>query len=314
MPGADGTAAAQASPEDPFQLANNRIRDAAKWLIGSSAAVGAVLIAGSQLSNIGRLDPGPRLALAIGAVVVGLIAVVYTIWKTVSLLPPVTVTITDLSAAWDKPDRRLKPAVDFFRSHPKYLQGYESPAELEEERSEFVSALSDPLRPLNEDEVKQLNRAIADRDGRVDAIQQIAQHKVLEGRFKATLGQLLVATGFVAAGIITFAWASNPKPVPPASANLTDARLTNANLRDADLSHAKLDHVDFTNSDLTGAHLGGASIFGVKWQNTICPDGTNSNSAGNSCAGHLATEVESEEPVQPPPTVVPPPPTSHDPP
>ena len=40
-----------APPDRP----SDRIRDAGKWLIGASAAVGAALIAGSQLSDIGSL-------------------------------------------------------------------------------------------------------------------------------------------------------------------------------------------------------------------------------------------------------------------
>jgi len=43
---------------DPFERANDRIRGAAKWLIASSAAVGAALIAGSQLSSVGKLEIG----------------------------------------------------------------------------------------------------------------------------------------------------------------------------------------------------------------------------------------------------------------
>src|SRR4051812_12139050 len=36
--------------------ATDKIRDAGKWLVGAFAAVGAALIAGSQLSSIGKLD------------------------------------------------------------------------------------------------------------------------------------------------------------------------------------------------------------------------------------------------------------------
>ena len=38
-----------------LQAQDDAIREAAKWLVGSFAAVGAALIAGSQLSSIGHL-------------------------------------------------------------------------------------------------------------------------------------------------------------------------------------------------------------------------------------------------------------------
>ncbi|WP_369410317.1 pentapeptide repeat-containing protein, partial [Micromonospora solifontis] len=41
-------------------------------------------------------------------------------------------------------------------------------------------------------------------------------------------------------------------------------------------------------ADLSGADLTGASLHGVVWRATTCPDGTNSDTAGGTCAGHLS--------------------------
>jgi uncharacterized protein YjbI with pentapeptide repeats len=65
-------------------------------------------------------------------------------------------------------------------------------------------------------------------------------------------------------------------------ANLTDATLSGANLSGATLSNATL-----SNANLAGANLFGADLNGVFWANTTCPDGTNSNSNGFTCVGHL---------------------------
>jgi len=35
------------------------------------------------------------------------------------------------------------------------------------------------------------------------------------------------------------------------------------------------------------AALTGANVNGVTWSATTCPDGTNSDADGGSCAGHL---------------------------
>ena len=73
--------------------------------------------------------------------------------------------------------------------------------------------------------------------------------------------------------------------------NLSGAILTGANLDGAQLDDAHAaasrqgSHSGSTN--LRHADLRHADVSDVTWSNTICPDGTNSNSNGNSCQGHL---------------------------
>ncbi len=74
--------------------------------------------------------------------------------------------------------------------------------------------------------------------------------------------------------------------------NLELANLSGANLTGADLSGSELDGGFLPNANLTGANLRRADlrhadITGVTWSNTICPDGSNSNSHGSTCLGHL---------------------------
>src|ERR1700719_2870994 len=45
----------QQKPVGAFSDAANRIRDSAKWLLGAFAAVGALLAAGLQLADLGKL-------------------------------------------------------------------------------------------------------------------------------------------------------------------------------------------------------------------------------------------------------------------
>ena len=66
------------------------------------------------------------------------------------------------------------------------------------------------------------------------------------------------------------------------SANLTQASLQRAWLANANLSSTKLNFANFTGAKTTGAIFTGAS-----WVQTTCPDGTNSNNDGGTCAGHL---------------------------
>lgn len=267
-------------PPDPLAAGNQRIRDAAKWLIASSAAVGAALIAGSQLSSIGRLDvgwptsiPTARLWVATAGVLLGLTAVAYVIWTAVAVLLPVLVLISDLKEHWDEPSPAMRPVVGFFREHRKFLQGVDTPAELIDRREELI-------RQRATDE-------IAKADQRIQAIEDMANHQILKAMFQRSLRRLLAAAALIAIGIVAFAWAANPPP-KPATADLRGARLAGAVLRDADLRGAKLDGADLSRADLTGADLTGASLTGVTWSATICPDGSNSDENGRTCRGHLS--------------------------
>jgi Pentapeptide repeats (8 copies) len=79
--------------------------------------------------------------------------------------------------------------------------------------------------------------------------------------------------------------------------NFVATHLENANLQhvefiDADLENAHMDGADLTEANLKdavmeGAELPGATLTGVNWDNTTCPDGTNSDDDGGTCEGHL---------------------------
>jgi hypothetical protein len=75
------------------------------------------------------------------------------------------------------------------------------------------------------------------------------------------------------------------------SANLENAQLASTNLSGANLTSARLVNAFLgstflVNADLTNADLTNALVLGVTWGNTTCPDGTNSNNDGGTCAGH----------------------------
>lgn len=278
--------------DDPHERANSQIRDAAKWLIGSAAAVGAALIAGSQLSSIGALEVGwpttvetTRLWVAVAGAVVGLVSIVYILWTAVKLLPEVHVTIREIVAGWDDPSNRsLAPAITHLKQNPRYIQGFDTPKDLEDHRDAALRALS---AMSDEDKIKDQQEYIGQLDLRVAAIERRAASKVLLASFRTALKRLLYGTAVAAFGILAFAWAANPPAVPPPTVNLENAHLVDADLRDADLAGVVLDNADLTDANLTGADLTDASIADVTWRNTLCPDGMNSDAAEDSCAGHL---------------------------
>lgn len=77
------------------------------------------------------------------------------------------------------------------------------------------------------------------------------------------------------------------------NSNFTNAvikfgHLNNANFQGSNFLNANLSEANFTEADLTGAtNMDTANLTGVIWSNTTCPDGTNSDSNGGTCVGHL---------------------------
>ncbi len=84
---------------------------------------------------------------------------------------------------------------------------------------------------------------------------------------------------------------------------LSNADLSYADLAYADLSYAKLGGADLTGADMLALKVTGADFIdtimedanlnGVGWQNTRCPDGTNSDNNGKTCCDHLMGVVPS---------------------
>jgi streptogramin lyase len=66
--------------------------------------------------------------------------------------------------------------------------------------------------------------------------------------------------------------------------NLNNVDLTGAQLQLANLGGDNLANANLAGANLTGASLAGSNLQGVTWSNTTCPDGTNSNNDGGTCA------------------------------
>jgi hypothetical protein len=64
------------------------------------------------------------------------------------------------------------------------------------------------------------------------------------------------------------------------------SNLSYAILTDANLTYTALFGSDLTGADLSGANLTGANVTDIIWSNTTCPDGSNSDSHGNTCIGY----------------------------
>jgi uncharacterized protein YjbI with pentapeptide repeats len=70
--------------------------------------------------------------------------------------------------------------------------------------------------------------------------------------------------------------------------DLSNADFSNADLSLVSFNQTNLTNANFTNTNLDQAtNMETATVTGVIWNNTTCPDGTNSNNDSNTCADHF---------------------------
>ena len=140
----------------------NRLRETAKWLIAAFAAVGTILVAGSQLSDLGSIQDG-RLLVAFGAAAVALAGVVLAIGATATVLTPVETVLSAIAE-----DERYRAFVE---RHPDVLRRYARNLpqflELQEQAWNYYLSASKatadhPGDPVREQSWEQARRSYAD--------------------------------------------------------------------------------------------------------------------------------------------------------
>lgn len=291
---------------DALSAPTTQIRETAKWLVAGLAAVGAVLVAGSQLASLGKLDLGSplsgdtwqstqtaRLWIALLGLVVALGAVLLALRATLPLLVPQD---WPLRAVVDEFAKEKSPARTFLSAHPEYLSPYATPQELldrqeelERERGQkqqlYDNALDDGREAANE-ALKTTRHKLAAAYRHAEDLGALVGYVTLKDSFTLSKRWILGMAGAVALGTCAFAWAANP-PDAAKAASLAGADLSGTDLGAAKLQKADLTGADLRSADLGGADLSGAVLDGVQWGRTTCPDGRLSDEVGGSCAGHL---------------------------
>jgi hypothetical protein len=218
------------SGANQYLAAAAELRSAAKWLLASFGAVGAVLIAGVQLTELGHVHHA-RLWEAIGSIVVGLAGVALSIFTASRVLEPMTATI-DLVASEDEFEALRK----LVGAHPGMFKGTAGSL------TGFVHASSQTLvdadaayRELEDhpnDQARQIayRRAEQKRE-RVEGVATdllgLAALLAIRGRFVWARRWLLLGGILVVAGAIGFVYFANPaKPTkPPTSARAKIVRV-----------------------------------------------------------------------------------------
>jgi len=199
-----------ASPEaDPggAQAAIDRYRTLAKWIIGVFAAVGALLVAGSQLSSLGQLsleDDLPRISAAVVALALSLASAMYIVQQALSILKPVEMSFDqlvedDVVAELEKYPAQLPFGAETVRAA----------------RDEYRDSLADPN--LTDEEKDPW------RDQAIRLLRRASYLKV-RAAFDQAWRKMAVAASLGAAAILIFAYAANPEDPEAASPSAVPPR------------------------------------------------------------------------------------------
>ncbi|MCM3883332.1 hypothetical protein [Frankia sp. R82] len=207
-----------------FRAATEALRSTAKWLVTALAGVAVVLVAGVQLTSLGRLGAAdwPRILLAALALLTSLISIGILVRDTTRVLTDSYVTVTEIQDAVidgefavDDRSVRLRRLGEQIANLREELYAHVAPdlgtllRRLREANARTEAIIAGETAP-SPDEVE---HAFA----RVRLLQDIAQDVADCANYFQTrdlvLGMRLrrsVAVALAAMGIVVFAWAGNP--------------------------------------------------------------------------------------------------------
>lgn len=214
----------QASPGSEYQGAIDRVRAAAQWLIGAFAAVGAVLIAGLQLTGLGELNDAD-LAAAIFGVLVAAFGVGLAIFYAAKVLTPEQTTIRGLAT---------DPVNEILRGDLMLGNLVREPGELEQKLREARQAFDDAWAvPGAGTEGNAAHQRAMTRTQELTELHQVArlvQSYANWAQLNRLWSRAQVATGAGAllalAGILVFAYfGSKEAPFSPGEADARVGRL-----------------------------------------------------------------------------------------
>ncbi|MEQ7011221.1 hypothetical protein ABN028_34130 [Actinopolymorpha sp. B17G11] len=199
------------STSDVYAKATERLRDTLKWFLTSLAAVGALLIAGLSLSNIGEASGGRLVAVMVGfgialaAVIGAAIACAIVLGVGVNLSIYNLPTKPDVTREISK-DTALMKAVgeDGISSLPGQLTGA-----VENQLQAFKSYQAEPQDEARKSAYRAKNLQVIHLNNVTNTVVRMATYQLVRRRFVTAsilVAGLAVVSGI---GIFIFAWGAN---------------------------------------------------------------------------------------------------------
>lgn len=313
---AEGDQRTEPTAQGPLPLdtatPTEKIRDTAKWLIGVFGAIGALILARVQFTDLQGLTGDQRFA-ALGSIALAFLGICLSTSGVANLLLPRHTTWRDLHAARPRDSGRR-----FLEANPEAIQGFTSLASLLSAWQQDLSAYKSAFHawrvsptPHHRDRLRATIERARPVEAAFKSAAQIASYQRMRRQYQSMVRwRLFPGIILTTAGVVCFSIATGEAPGGPelngvglSDINAEGASFEGASLRNADLSGSDLSHVNFRDADLSGANLSesnltganllrarvdGADLSSAVWKGTTCPDGTISDEVGGSCLAHLS--------------------------
>lgn len=220
-----------------------RIRETAKWFAVSLAGIAAILVAGSQFSNIGSLEVfSVRMVVAVVGALLAAVAAVLVLQSTSSAMATPAVSLDDLAKT--TPPSGTKTV----REDPTLLQGHESVAALlKDYKNSLIArekALKDHYAKPGDKNLETLALYADARSQHMNGISQellgVASYMTVVDAWRRARIKLVIAGILGGVGISLFAWASNP-PEAAVASSASASVLTSPQDATVNLSQAGID-------------------------------------------------------------------------
>ncbi|MDQ3695762.1 MAG: hypothetical protein M3464_19405 [Chloroflexota bacterium] len=213
--------AAGDTDSDRFSASVDHIRSVSKWTLAAYAAVGGILVAGSQLSSLGAFElEDPRLWVAIGAIVLALGSVAYAVYVVLSVELAGAVTLQMRARDEEKISHPNDAVHPLCVENPALLAGYRNVRALRADYLNFITLSYDATRLGNDPKSAERYAKWVDYLGKVvDRLLRAARYDAVDKSFSPSQrGQLMSVSLVAAFAVGLFAWAANPKELPKAPA------------------------------------------------------------------------------------------------
>jgi hypothetical protein len=182
----------------------DHLRGNVKWTVIAFGAIGTTLLAGSQLSNLGKFQTDePRLWIALAFAVLALGAATYAIRSALAVAYTGYTELYNLETA----------DIQYVERNKALLQGF---ASIQDLRREYEKCIQDRHRELtaaekNPEALESNEIWFAYLDGLVDDILSYIRHDRIRRQVERSRSELTGASIVAAISLVGFAWAANPK-------------------------------------------------------------------------------------------------------
>jgi hypothetical protein len=211
--------------ESRLTQAVEQLRGNVKWTLVAFGAIGTTLLAGSQLSNLGKFPyDEPRLWLALGCALAALGVAAYAVRSALAVAYTGYVEFSNLS----------DDDIAYVQRNPALLEGFGTIADLRDAYDAAIASRHDGFFAGLTLEQLQINenwyRYV---DSLVDKVLSYVRYNRIRQQVERSRTELTVASVVTAAALVGFAWAANPgieaqtvllqSPASPAKLTLSTA-------------------------------------------------------------------------------------------